>query len=243
MMRRVLRFLLILVGIGVVSFVGGLIAIDWIMGMVVGKGEVAEVPEVVGMPAEEAARLLDHRGLTLLVDHEEFDAVADSGVVIGQRPGAGDRVKLGRRIAVVLSRGPEGSTVPELVGERVRQARIELAEVGLDVGGVLRVHHDQVGRDLVISTFPVAGTSLVAGENVDLLVSLGPEPARYLMPSLQGKRLSEVRRHLGLFDLSLARVTYQPAPDQPQGLILDQVPPAGARVDRETSIEVVVASP
>jgi len=240
---RVLRAVLIVIVLAGVSFAGGILVMDLAMGIVVGKGDVTTVPDIAGLHHDEAVRVLDKARLYLLVEREMHDAEADSGFVLRQRPGPDERVKEGRRIAVVLSSGPERSVIPEVAGRRVRQARIALSDEGLSVEQVLRVHHEQIERDVVIASAPVAGTPAVGGEGISLLVSLGPEPSRYLMPWLGGETLADVRRCLRLFELPLSRVQYRSEPEEKNDKVLEQTPPPGARVDRETSIEVVVSSP
>ncbi len=229
--------------VGLISFVGGLFLFDTVMKAVVGQGDETHVPEVVGLPEGEADVILGDRGLYLAVDNAIFDAETDSGTVLVQRPAAGDKVKRGRTIQITVSKGPESLSVPEVSAMRVRQARIALSRAGLRADSIIRVPHDQVGQDIVIATWPTAGTPLIVGEPVQLLVSLGPAEPAYLMPDLQGKRESEVRRHLNLFGLGLARVTYTQSEGSSAGSVIRQSPPPGARVDARTSVEVEVSSP
>ncbi|MFH1278204.1 MAG: PASTA domain-containing protein [Candidatus Eisenbacteria bacterium] len=242
-MIRAFRTLAIIIVLALVSFGGGILIMDLTMGMVVGKGGVETVPDLSGLPFEEATRNLEKEGLYLAVEREEPHTEIDSGAVIRQLPAAGEKVKQGRRIAVTLSAGPQRRVVPELAGERVRQARIALSGVGLGVESVTHVPHERVERDVVIASSPVAGSPAVTGEKVQLLVSLGPEPSRYLLPDLRGESLDDVRRHLRLFELPLSRVSYRSDEKAPPGVVLEQTPDPGSRVDRETSLELVVSSP
>lgn len=241
-MKRVLKRIGIVIVLGAVAFGGGIFLMDLIMGNIVGRGDVTCVPDVTNLPCDEATRLFEDEGLYLLVDREEF-APEDSGVVIRQRPEADERVKKGRRIAVVISKGQEWTEVPELTGERVRQARIALSETGLRVGEILRVPNETVEGQIVIASSPVAGTPLMNGTRVHILVSLGPDPSRFLAPSLINKPIEDVRRYLRLFGLSLAGVSYRAEEGAVPGMILEQIPPPGSCIDPGTGIELVVASP
>jgi len=240
---KVFRFLLLAVVLGAVSFVGGIFLMDLVMGSVVGRGDVVSVPSVEELPEEEANLRLEESGLYLAVDRIEYSALIDSGVVLRQRPAAGERVKRGRRIGVILSGGAERIAVPETTGERVRQARIALAERGLRVGDVVTVPHETVEEHRVIATDPVAGTETMKGSPVNLLVSIGPEPSRFLAPDLTGMPLPEVRRTLRLFGLSLANVAYEEESGERGGTVIAQTPPPGVRLDRDRRIELTVASP
>jgi serine/threonine-protein kinase len=239
---RFLRFALLFAGIGVLAFAAGMLVVDLTMGVVVRKGDVVVVPELSGLDRGAAARALDANRLGLVVEREIFDAEADSGVIVRQLPIAGSKVKQGRKVSVTISKGPEWRSVPEVGGGRVRQARLTLAGAGLRVEEEAYVPHAEIARDLVIATSPVAGTPAVSGGGVRLLVSLGPEATGYLMPDLRGKALADVTRQLRLFQLSTPRVTYRAEAGAEPGTVLEQVPPAGAFIDRNTSLLVVVAS-
>ncbi|RPJ40625.1 MAG: PASTA domain-containing protein [Candidatus Latescibacterota bacterium] len=240
---RALRYVFAVAALGLVAFLGGMLIMDLAMGIVVRRGEVTLVPDVSGLPYEEAARALADAKLDLFVEREVSPAEADSGEVVRQFPGAGMRVKQGRRIALTLSKGPEWSVVPEVVGARVRQARIVLASSGLLVEADAYVAHESIERDVVIATFPVAGSPAAEGDPVRLLVSLGPAPTGFLMPDLTGRALDDVNRHLRLFQLSRPRVTYDGDPEAEPGRVLAQSPSPGSRVDGETPIELTVSSP
>lgn len=243
--KRILKSLFVAAAIGVASFAVGIVVFDFAMKLVVGQGDEVSVPGVLGLDESEANRVLEENGLYIVSEGTRHDAATDSGTVLTQQPDEGERVKRGRRIHVTTSLGPERLFVPEVSGRRVRQAKIALSRAGLRAESIIGVPHDQVERDLVIATSPVAGTPAIEGESVQLLVSLGPERSSFLLPDLRGKKESEVRRHLNLFGLGLARVAYLTGGEQPgaPGVVVSQVPPAGAEVDSRSSIEVEVVAP
>jgi serine/threonine-protein kinase len=79
-----------------------------------GVGERVEVPDVVGLPQDEAQRRLEGEGLELGGrDEAPSDAVAE-GVVIEQDPAARSRVDRGRAVDVVISTGPPQEPAPQV---------------------------------------------------------------------------------------------------------------------------------
>jgi serine/threonine-protein kinase len=240
---RVLRLLLGVAALALIAFLGGMLLMDLAMGIIVRRGEVTIVPDLTGLSYEEATREVADARLDLFVEREVFDGEADSGTVVRQLPAAGMRVKEGRRIALTVSKGPEWSVIPQVAGERVRQARLSLASAGLRVEENVYVAHESIERDFVIATSPVAGTPAAAGDPIRLLVSLGPAPTGYLMPDLTGQDIADVHRHLRLFQLSMPRITYREDPGVARGRVLEQSPLPGSRVDGETNIDLVVSSP
>jgi hypothetical protein len=76
-------------------------------------------------------------------------------------------------VALVVSLGPPQVAVPEVVGQPQATAETALAAVGLVRGVVSTARHPTVPAGQVISQQPVAGTLVLQGTAVDLLVSLG----------------------------------------------------------------------
>lgn len=229
--------------VAILSFLGGALVFDFAMRHLTGQGDEVVVPAIVGVHRTDAHKMLEDQGLYLIVENTVFDAVSDSGTVISQRPEAEERVKKGRRIHVTISEGVERMLVPEVGGQGVREARIVLNRSGLKAETVISVPHDDVPRDRVIATDPVAGTDVRSGADVHLLVSLGPENSAFLMPNLRGRKEYDVRRHLDLFGIGLARVTYKDLEGAERNVVIGQTPPPGTRIARGTSVEVEVTSP
>ncbi len=162
-----------------------------IMPMIVHRSTEVKVPALAGLPAAEAESALEEKGLSMREVGSVYDAEIPEGRVVRQEPAAGSSVRKERAVSVVLSRGPDMATVPQLEGESLRHARMLLARIGLREGPVGHSYSPEVRADNVIGTDPPAGSSLRKGSVVSLLVSLGPEEADYVMPDLTGLPLHE----------------------------------------------------
>ena len=66
-------------------------------------------------------------------------------------------------------------TVPNVVGETQAQATTDIQALGLTVG-VTSVYSGTVALGLVISQNPIGGSQVAPSSNVDIVVSLGPQP-------------------------------------------------------------------
>jgi serine/threonine-protein kinase len=95
--------------------------------------------------------------------------------------------------------------------------------------------------DTVTGQDPAPGNTEVTGPHVNLLVTLGPRPAAYVMPELIGLPIAEAQAKLGSAGLRLSKLTPQPAPDATAGTIVAQTPARGQRVDSSSTIELQVA--
>ena len=83
----------------------------------------------------------------------------------------------GSAVDLVVSLGPSTVSVPNVVGQPQASAENAITGAGLAVGTVTTQNSDTVPADDVISQSPTAGTSVVAGSAVDLVVSDGPASA------------------------------------------------------------------
>ncbi|GGE28808.1 Stk1 family PASTA domain-containing Ser/Thr kinase [Streptococcus himalayensis] len=70
---------------------------------------------------------------------------------------------------------PSSTTVPEVNGQTVAQARSAIEEAGLKVGKEKTEKHDDIAAGTVIRTEPKAGTQRREGTSVDLVISEGPD--------------------------------------------------------------------
>jgi len=176
---RVVKALAIPAGLLALGLVSAYVAMD----VVLEKNRV-EVPRAVGLESVAASALIKEAGLTPRVVAEEFSEKIPKGHVARQRPGRGARVEPGSEVRLFLSRGTDRVEVPDLAGVGLPQALRSLAEAGLAVGRVTKVHSDLHPRESVISQDPSPGASVVRGAAVALLQSVGPWEAMLTMPDL-----------------------------------------------------------
>ncbi len=138
------------------------------------------VPGVTGLSREQARLSLEEAGLVLgrVTDREVADAPA--GTVVEQRPEAGARVPKGSDVDLVLvsAESPQQKVVKviKVVGLQLADAEANLRAIGLQVGGAEEVFDDEAAAGVVIEQSVEAGTEVAEGQEVDLVVSRGPEP-------------------------------------------------------------------
>lgn len=203
------------------------------------QGREVEVPKVMGMRAGDAQTLLESRKLGMkIADRVYSDLPRD--YVVRQSPPPGTKVKIQQRAHVVLSMGPQKVSVPGLVGENARSARIELLRSGLQVGEISSVYVADREADEVLQQDPPPEAKNTGSPRVNLLVSLGPRPAAYMMPDLEGMPLAEAQKKLSAAGLRLSKITFAPAAGSTKGTVLSQSPGRGAKVVPATNVELQV---
>jgi eukaryotic-like serine/threonine-protein kinase len=204
------------------------------------QGREISVPDVVGKPSGEAQQILQGRGLGMKVEEHLYNP-APVDTVVRQSPVSGFRVKIGQYAHVVVSLGPQKATIPPLTSRSIRAARIELLRSGLQAGEISSVYLPGYEDDSVLQQDPVPGTSDVTSPHVDMLVSLGPRPAAYVMPELMGLSLVEAEQRISASGLHIGKITVTPEPGALHGIVLGQSPMHGARVDAGSPIDLSVA--
>jgi serine/threonine-protein kinase len=149
--------------------------------LVVSEGPVLrELPDSTGLTLAEAQTRLSDRDLDVDVV-EAFHEDVPSGVVISWSvPGdptltTGSLVLPGTPVELVMSRGPEPRSVPNVVALPLSDARAQVEDLRLVLVEERHDFNDEVPLGYVISQTPAAGTEVERGSNVSVVVSRGPD--------------------------------------------------------------------
>ncbi len=140
-------------------------------------GAVA-VPNVIGLSETRAEVVVTGAGLVFgdpitvrLPDRAE-------GTVVAQDPGAGTSVEAGSTLVATVSTQRQLVVVPDLVGLDQAAALVELSNVGLRLTGVDEVPLADVPVGQILSSHPVAGTTVAAGSGVGITVATAPDATK-----------------------------------------------------------------
>ena len=95
-------------------------------------GESIIVPNINGLPLEEAGKELNKRNLTLEVIDSNYVKGMPAGAVLEQKPIAGAKVKMGRTIYLTINTGEVPKvTIPDIIdNSSFRQAEARLRAMG-----------------------------------------------------------------------------------------------------------------
>ena len=137
--------------------------------LVVSKGRrPATVPDVRGMTVADATAALRKAGLVVGTTTEDYSDSVESGKVISSDPAAGASGSFyGDSVSIVVSKGSEMVTVPDVSSMKQDEAVAALEAAGL----VVKIEH-VFGIPFIssLSTDPAAGTSVRRGSTVTLRV-------------------------------------------------------------------------
>jgi len=136
------------------------------------------VPSLVGARFEDAQRSLLDGGLRVS-RRDEYNASYPAGVVAAQDPAPGAASERGAVVTLVVSRGPTGVTVPNVMGMPEDQAKSALTAAGLKVSPYVNYQgHESLPDEIlsnvcvgcVLSTTPSGGNVVPPGTEVAIAV-------------------------------------------------------------------------
>jgi serine/threonine-protein kinase len=205
---------------------------------VVMEKDRVDVPPVVGLESVAASALIREAGLTPRVVAEEFSQRIPKGHVTSQRPARGTRATLGSEVRLFLSRGTDQLEVPSVAGNSLPQAQRTLAEAGLSLGSILRIHSDIHAREAIIAQHPPAGSTATRGATVRLLQSLGPWQELVTMPDLRGREMVTALNLLKELQVE-ARISFVQSVSR-QGVVVAQDPAPGGKVKVGGQVQITV---
>jgi beta-lactam-binding protein with PASTA domain len=216
------------------------VVLNWVvMPLVVGRGKEATVPNAVGIDrfaAEESIKA----GLVLGEVRSVSNATVPPDLVVAQHPEPGQRVKLGRKIHIDVSKGGSRLRVPHAEGLTLARATALLTEAGLAIAGVESLRSPTLPPGQVISTRPPAGVEVDEGERI--LIQISSRVGNFPMPNLIGMNLEAAKGIITTQSLVLGEVKQAPS-DEPAGNVLIQYPEEGMTVRDLDTISVIVATP
>ncbi len=201
-----------------------------------------DVPDVVGKTFVDAQSALKAAGLVFQVSGERPHDSFARGEVIEQSPLGGERVKKGREVYCLVSKGPNLARVPDVRGLNQIQAVVDLQNAGVQLGDVKETTSQTVAKGLVVSQNPYPGLDVPRDSLVDLEISKGPEPETVVVPSVVGMTQEEAVRVLEARLLEIANVVLTESSGVAPGRVVRQLPEADEEVALRTKVTLVVAS-
>ena len=136
----------------------------------------AKVPNVTGLPFEDAAKRLGAVGFKAERGEARFHGSSPKETVLEQDPRAGTRDVDGATVTLVVSAGQQMVAVPAIVGLSQSDAQAALEGAGFELGQVSE-RPNAAPRGQVIESHPSPGTKASIPSAVAITVSSGPPPS------------------------------------------------------------------
>ncbi|MEO5357158.1 MAG: PASTA domain-containing protein [Nitrospirae bacterium YQR-1] len=178
-MKALLRMVLFFFLFVIVSLVTGYVTFNALT-----SSKSITVPDLTGKSLLEATGILAGVKLFLKIEGEDYDSSVKAGQIMKQNIPPGNKIKEGRTISVVMSKG-QNFTESDLKGLALDKAYETAAHNKTKIARVLEVHSDTHEKGTVIAQRPVSEEK--GNAEVDLLVSAGHFVETYICPDFIGK--------------------------------------------------------
>jgi beta-lactam-binding protein with PASTA domain len=192
------------------------------------------VPNVVGLPKEEARRVLSEQQIGVAKMIGRITQHQPIGTILEQCPPAGTRISPRSRLTLEFEAEP--AEVPRLVGMHKDRAQEMLRNSRLSLGRVDKQITGNYPKDIVIRQNPQAGTVVPVGSKVDLWV----EEESVLVPDFTGLHIDQARQMLSGKQLRVGNVREEITGGAPVRTVRGQYPAPGTRVRLNSSVELII---
>lgn len=235
-MRRALRFLALSLVLVLVMMASALTAMRFAI-----HGREVNVPNVMGRTIPEAEEVANDLGLILVVENKFYSDRIPAGRIVSQFPAPGTQVRKGWRVRGAESMGPQKSSIPNLVGQSLRAAEINVGRRGLELASIAVTRLEGLPPGQIVGQDPPAHASGVVSPKVNLLATAAEAGAVYIMPSFIGRHLAEVAPKLEEFGMRLGELKEVNAGVQTKSfsestIIVKQTPAPGQRIAAGTTV-------
>jgi beta-lactam-binding protein with PASTA domain len=201
------------------------------------------VPSFVGQTLTDANAEIERLKLSAaVVDHTTSDRYPQ-GVVITQRPPAGDQVRQGRQVSFVISDGIIARLMPDLRYQSMREVQLDLSRARLTLGKVAYAKSDVIPAGHVMSQSPAPVTSMHEGDSVSLVVSQGGR-ANVHVPNFVGLTIDQARTVAADAGVALGQIVWTPlgGSGPAHGVVARQLPSPDAKISSYEPVSLQVSA-
>jgi eukaryotic-like serine/threonine-protein kinase len=209
------------------------VALWWTM-----SGNKTAVPSVVGLSKAAAVKSIQDAGFKAGIQEEYSDRVAE-GFVSKQAPTGGTDLREGATVDIWVSKGSEKVTLQDFKGWTDAEVDDWLSQNQL-VGDRHTGRSNAVADGQVFKQDPAAGSAVKRGDTVSYWVSTGKPQAT--VPDLTNLTQADATNALTSAGLELGTVSTESSTTVPAGSVIRQDPAAGKKVDKGSTVSIVVST-
>jgi eukaryotic-like serine/threonine-protein kinase len=214
------------------------------MPLYIKSGREIVAPALIDKTLDEASAITRAYRLDVVVDGRDFSSSVPVDAVAEQVPAAGTILKPGRRIHIILSRGPRPLAIPNVVGKSPREAELIINSAGLEVIDKRWKASDKFPRGIVSEQYPPGDREVPETTGVILFVANGRHETNTVMPNLVDLSYQAALDTLKSYKFNIDKVTVQreEAPQLLPDTVIDQHPDPGVPTNTSIEIDLVVST-
>ncbi len=201
------------------------------------------VPTLVGQTEADAIALGQTLHLKMVVVSRSLSERYPRDVVMAQQPEPGTQVRKNRQVSLIVSRGVNVYTMPDLRFLSLRDAGVDLTRLRLKLGKTTMVANDDVPFSHVVAQNPPPLQTVREGTTVDLVLSKGP-PSTVRAPNLVGMNVDRARAEAADANVHLGQIVWTPFGPKgpPRGVVVRQKPGPGILSDPLEPVSLQVSA-
>ncbi len=206
--------------------------------------ERIDVPEFEGHYLYDVIDSEEYKDIfTFEVEYQPSKTVEENYIIM-QSPAADRQVVRtsgGIRVQLTVSRGDNGSVMPDIMNMDYRDAQSMLDSYGLNLNIILQHQYsDSVTNGYVMEQQPAEGTTLTEGMDVYITYSVGPERYTTTVPNVVGKSEAQAKS-----ELEQNNLTYLPEyvdGEEEAGRVISQDINGGTEVEVGTRVTIYISN-
>lgn len=200
------------------------------------ESNLITVPDVRGKNVESAQEELTKLGLKVETAEGEYYASVPSNYIVTQSPYPFTKVKPGRKIKLIISKGIAKVIIPDITGLPFSEGREKLAEKKLKVGNITEVDGSAPYGVITLQN-PPAGTEVSSESYVDITVTTSKPPT---IPNLIDVHFEEAKKIITENGYVLGRVIFKESSFHPRGVVIQQEPIPFSKAESGSIINLIV---
>lgn len=204
------------------------------------------VPDLRGVELSQALVTLQEKELYPRISLRITNNAADKGTILEQNPLPGSIVKAGRRINIVVSRGPIIDRVGGYVGQDLGDLRTKLQSLYASGIPLITIKDppiyvfDKAPAGTILEQKPLADTEITGPTELELVVSRGPDKAVAQVPDLRGQDFATAYAAIEKAGLPVVATLRNPQKGEKSGVIVAQSPAPGMQVPAASTVNLTV---
>ena len=210
-----------------------------------GGVESITIPDISGMYVEEARQILEDSGFSVRIE-TEYNSIFSENAVISQGSEGGTELEIGSTVTLVVSQGldpgEQGEETMSAVPNFIRLSYADAQKAARDAGFLLTIsskeYSAQFGKDIIMAQSVPAGSEIMSGNTIGLVVSLGTQIIK--VADVQYKSETEAKKLLSDQGFKVD-VTYVVSETVAGGLVISQSPAAQTAVNPGGTVSLVVS--
>lgn len=200
------------------------------------ESNLINVPDVRGKNIESAQEELTKLGLKVETVEGEYYASVPSNYIVTQSPYPFTKVKPGRKIKLIISKGIAKVIVPDITGLSFSEGREKLAEKKLKVGNITEIEGEPPYGVISLQN-PPPGSEISLESYVDITVTTSNPPT---VPNLIDVHFEEAKEIITKNGYVLGRVIFKESSFHPRGVVIQQEPIPFSKAESGSIINLIV---